>query len=393
MNPKDCITALKKVIQLDQTSTMNLTPMLWGGAGVGKSSIVAQVGAQLDFIVKDIRLSTLSPVDVRGIPYVEQQQALSFDALESVNKMLQSQQDDTTTSAAVQQHLQQLQQQLQTADINARFRFIPPEFMPTGDEKRPVLLFFDEINTSVPANQVVAYEIALDRKMGGHPLPAGTAVVMAGNRMKDRGATYEMPMPLANRLIHLEVTAEIDQFVEYGMQHAMHEGILAFLKTKPQMLEMTPTAGNWTFATPRTWEMCSEILKAAEAENSNEHDTKRLVNATIGAGAASEILSFIKLRTELPDLEHILNTGEQWTHDRRDILYFYVITLSNRLLHSIEHTPKAANDKIDNYINAIEILSTELQALAINCVITNKNVMLYMGRNRALMNSIRKVLK
>lgn len=401
MNPKECIKAVKKILELDKKSNMNLTPMLWGGAGVGKSTIVNTIGEESNYIVKEIRLSTLSPVDVRGIPYVDPQQSVSYDTLDVINRLINKIHDLSTesngtinipNSDGLKKHLSLIKNELENTSVESRFRFIPPEFMPTGKEEKPVLLFFDEINTSVPANQVVAYEIALDRKMGGHPLPEGTAVIMAGNRVKDRGATYEMPMPLANRLIHINVTAEIDDFVEYGMRMKFDEGVLAFLKTKPQMLEVAPSAGNWAFPTPRTWEMTSIILQDAVETNEAEKDSKVLVSSTIGSGAASELFSFLKLRHELPDLDIVLNEGTQWTHDKKDILYFYVITLSNRLIKRVEEKAKDYTDKIDNYINSIDVLNAEMQALAINCVITNKTVMLYMGKNRKLMNSIRKVL-
>jgi len=86
-------------------------------------------------------------------------------------------------------------------------------------------------------------------------------------------------------------------------------------------------------------------------------------------------------------------TGKTWNSDKQDILYFYVITLSSRLLKYIDKNKDDYVIKIDNYINAIDELSIEMQALAVNCIISNKKVMLYMGKNRKLMNSIRKVLR
>jgi len=402
MNPKETIKLIKKILELDKTSNQHLTPMLWGGAGVGKSSVVKTAGEELGYEVREIRLSTLSPVDVRGIPYVDDNK-ISVDTLDTVNKLITklynvSSKSNGTMSIpntdSLKNKLQTLKNSLNNTSVESRFRFIPPEFMPTGKEEKPVLLFFDEINTAVASNQVVAYEIALDRKMGGHPLPNGTAVIMAGNRIQDRGATYEMPMPLANRLIHINISAEVDQFIDYGISNSFHEGMLAFLKTKPEMLEVAPSAGNWAFPTPRTWEMTSTILKDADKNNEDENITKKLVNSIIGSGASAELFAYLKLKNELPNLDEILDSGEPWNHDRLDILYFYVITLSSRLLKIINKiTDKTYTDKIDNYINAVNDLSSELQALAVNCVISDKKVMLYMGKNRKLMNSLRKVLR
>ena len=43
--------------------------MLWGAPGVGKSQIVAQVAAEENLPLIDIRLSQLEPTDLRGIPF------------------------------------------------------------------------------------------------------------------------------------------------------------------------------------------------------------------------------------------------------------------------------------------------------------------------------------
>ncbi|MCB1639409.1 MAG: AAA family ATPase, partial [Thiothrix sp.] len=45
--------------------------MLWGPPGVGKSQLVAQVGARHQAPVLDIRLSQMEPSDLRGIPFRE----------------------------------------------------------------------------------------------------------------------------------------------------------------------------------------------------------------------------------------------------------------------------------------------------------------------------------
>jgi hypothetical protein len=403
MHPEKAKETIRKVLELDSRSRLNLTTMLWGGPGVGKSSIVNQVAEDMGYEVREIRLSTLSPVDVRGVPYVDQAGVLNPKTVDDVYAFINKMLDKSANQEIVQipfpeqttTKLKAITNEIENVNSGQRFRFIPPEFMPTGTEEKPVLLFFDEVNTAVPANQVVAYEIALDRKMGGHKLPAGTAVIMAGNRMKDRGATYEMPAPLSNRLIHVEVEADVDQFIQYGMQNNFDENILAFLRNKPDSLETKPSSGNWAFPTPRTWEMASVIMESFPEHHTDDTLLKLtpLLNSTIGDGATAELLAYSKLREHLPDLNEILLQGKEWDHTRNDILYFYVITLSNRMIKLINKDKDKAADIIDNFINAIDALKSEMRALALNCVIHDKQVMLHMGRNRKLMNSIRQVLK
>lgn len=44
---------------------------IWGGPGIGKSSIVAQLANSLKLSLRDIRALLLDPVDLRGLPYLE----------------------------------------------------------------------------------------------------------------------------------------------------------------------------------------------------------------------------------------------------------------------------------------------------------------------------------
>lgn len=320
-----------------------MTPMIWGGAGVGKSSLVKEAGEELGYEVRDIRLSTLSPVDVRGVPYVD-------------------------------------------ANNPESFKFVPPNFMPTGKEEKPVLLFFDEINTAPPLNQVVAYEISLDRKMGGHPLPPDTLVIMAGNRVQDRGATFEMPLPLANRLVHIELEANEDVFLEYGFKKNLPEGLLAFIKFKPQLLATKPDGSSYAFPTPRSWESAARFVA-----NNGE---KQEVAAVIGEAAAVELFEFLKLRNILPDLDEILDKGKIFKHEDSGVMYFYSVALSNRLIKKFKELKNADEREklVNNFVKSLEATETEIQGLAINCVKQDSQIVMLLAKNRVLFTKIRSIL-
>lgn len=278
--------------------------MLWGPPGVGKSSIVHQAAQQLGLQVTDIRLSTLSAVDVRGLPYIDKEQGVT--------------------------------------------RFSRPYFVP---EKEGHLLFFDEVNTAPPANQVVAYEIALDRKVGGHPLPKGTIVIMAGNRASDRGATHAMPVPLANRLQHITVEPNIDATFNYGVAKDWNSDVLAFLKFRPALLFVPPKGDQQAFPSPRTWEFVSQMLAY--------NDSLAAIAGFVGEGAASEFLAFRRLAKELPDLDQVLKDGTPFKHPELSVMYAYVVGLTQKLMS----VAKLTNTTIKNFLNAIQAVPTELKPL------------------------------
>ncbi|WP_373479230.1 DUF815 domain-containing protein [Geminocystis sp.] len=64
MTPANLQEYLNKLVK----NQLQISTMIWGAPGIGKSSIVAQVAQEnnLDFI--DLRLSQLAPTDLRGLP-------------------------------------------------------------------------------------------------------------------------------------------------------------------------------------------------------------------------------------------------------------------------------------------------------------------------------------
>ena len=68
MRPAQLTSILQREYQ--SAASGHHTPvMLWGPPGVGKSDMVAQIAAQGDGGVVDIRLSQMEPSDLRGIPF------------------------------------------------------------------------------------------------------------------------------------------------------------------------------------------------------------------------------------------------------------------------------------------------------------------------------------
>ena len=159
MRPAQLLTILDR--EFTSTEEGHHTPvMLWGPPGVGKSQIVAQIGARHSAPVIDIRLSQMEPSDLRGIPFRSDQQV----------------------------------------------EWAIPAILPNRERHGPKgILFLDEITSAPPSVSAAAYQLILDRKLGEYEVPAGWAIFAAGNRQGDRGVTYTMPAPLANRLSHFEV--------------------------------------------------------------------------------------------------------------------------------------------------------------------------------------------
>lgn len=241
MTPYDLNEYLERLVSHD----LHLSTMIWGPAGIGKSSIVAQVAAKhlLEFV--DVRLSQLAPSDLRGLPV----------AVDGVS------------------------------------RWFPPEFLPHAGRG---ILFLDELNLAPPVMQGIAQQLILDRKIGSYTVPEGWFIWAAGNRKEDRASVFEMPAPLANRFLHLHVTPDWEAFKAFALANGFNERILAFLAFRPGLLHrLDPQSPAWP--SPRSWSMASRLM-----------DVGLPIATAVGTGAASEFEAFVTLYNSLPDVDAIL---------------------------------------------------------------------------------------
>ncbi len=224
---------------------VRLSVMIWGAPGVGKSSVVARVARERDMGLVDLRLSQLAPTDLRGLPVPRDGLAYWY----------------------------------------------PPEFLPR--EGRGVL-FLDELNLCPPAIQGIAQQLILDRRVGSYRVPEGWFIWAAGNRAEDRAAVFEMPAPLGNRFLHLQVQPDQESFRDYAIAAGLHERIVAFLAFRPDLLHRLDP-GHPAWPSPRTWEMASRL-----------HALDLDVAPAVGEAAAAELDAFVRLYQDLVRLEPIL---------------------------------------------------------------------------------------
>ena len=69
--------------------------------------------------------------------------------------------------------------------------------------------------------------------MGSYEVPEGWFIWSAGNRKSDYAAVFDMPAPLANRFIHLEVSTSLDEFKKYALANKIDDRIISFLNFRP----------------------------------------------------------------------------------------------------------------------------------------------------------------
>jgi hypothetical protein len=281
---------LSRVLEEELIGTVkgHHTPvMLWGAPGVGKSQIVLQIGQQHELPVIDIRLSQMEPSDLRGIPF-------------------------------------------KTGD---KVEWAVPSMLPDAElHGESGILFLDEINSAAPSVSAAAYQLILDRRLGNYQVPQGWAIFAAGNRQGDRGVTYSMPSPLANRFSHYEIDLNLDDWVAWAYKNSIDERIIGFLRFRPELLfDFDPAHNPVAFPSPRSWEFAHRAL-----QKFINYPNLLLgsLQACVGQAAGIECHAFIESLDQMPDLDKILSGEDIKAPDEIDLQYAVASALVGRAIRA-----------------------------------------------------------
>jgi len=320
VGPKGAKKAIRKAIQKRRPT------FLWGPPGIGKSDIVKQIGEEAGREVIDVRLALWEPTDIKGIPYYN-------------------------------------------ADLG-KMVWAPPAELPT-DPDSTALIFLDELNSAPPAVQAAAYQLILNRRVGTYYLPKGVDIVAAGNREGDRGVTYRMPAPLANRFVHLEMKVDFDDFQDWATLNKVHPEVLGYVGfAKQDLYDFDPKSASKAFATPRSWVFVSDLLD----DDDTDLDTlQNLISGAIGDGLAVKFMAHRKIASKLPKATDILE-GKVKDLAIKEVSAMYSLTVSlcYELKDCAEKKDKKFDEKADRFFAYMMAnFPTELVVMGAKTALTN----------------------
>ena len=302
---------------------------IWGPPGIGKSDIVGQVTDSFtNSHLIDIRLSLWEPTDIKGIPY--------FDSTQG--KMV----------------------------------WAPPMELPDEEMASKydhITLFLDEMNSAAPAVQAAAYQLTLNRRIGEYKLPDNVVIVAAGNREADKGVTYRMPAPLANRFIHLELAVSFPDWFEWAVDNKQHNDVVGYLTfAKKDLYDFDPKSSSRSFATPRSWSFVSELLE----DDLDENTTTDLVAGAVGEGLAVKFMAHRKVAANMPNPSDIL-AGKVTEMKTKEISAMYSLTVSlcYELKEASDKNDKKFDSKVNNFLRfSMDNFDTELVVMGIKLALT-----------------------
>ena len=308
---------------------------LWGPPGIGKSELVEGITQDLGGIMYDLRLGQMEPTDIRGIPFYNKE--------------------------------------------NGKMDWAAPIDLPdaeTAAQYPVVVLFLDEMNSAPASVQSAAYQLILNRRIGKYVLPDNVVIVAAGNRESDKGVTFRMPTPLANRFLHQEMKVDFASWQEWAVQHNEHKDVVGYLSfAKQDLYDFDAKSSSRAFATPRSWHFVSQLL---DDESLDDDTAMNLIAGTVGEGLAVKFMAHRKIAGRMPSPLDILN-GKVKDLNVKEVsaMYSLVISMCYELKSAIENKieDKKFHEMADNFFAyMMKNFETELVVMGARIALTTYNL-------------------
>ena len=230
---------------VEHTLKAGVSVLVRGHPGVGKSTLAAELAAQMKLPMVDIRLAQRDPAELGGVYFPDKRRKV--------------------------------------------LALFPPDWVRSACE-RPTLVFLDEINAAVTRlHQAAAYQIVLEKRVGSFAFHPQTVVLAAGNLEEDNAIVTSLSSALCNRFSHYTLRVDSRAWMEWGARAGIDESILAYIGRHGEEA-LYENSGDHAFATPRSWEMASRLMAGAPEETH-----KRLVGSCLGFEAAEKFSNYLRI--------------------------------------------------------------------------------------------------
>ena len=199
--------------------------------------------------------------------------------------------------------------------------FMPPYWFPTDNQ--PVVLFLDELNRARPEILQTIMDLALNRKLAGRDLPAGSRIVSAVNDGEEYQLT-DLDPALVSRFNIYNFRPTIGEWLLWASQAGIDKHVTEFIENNNRMLDGDGAATESSSSLEKTpdrrgWERVSDILRNTTTITGT---TKKVVAGIVGAKAAAEFFesfnqsSVISAESVLKDFDRQKSTLEKYpVHD------------------------------------------------------------------------------
>lgn len=255
MNIKDLKEALPYLIEAE------LTPFIWGHAGIGKSSIVKQYADSKGYHFFPFYLGTQSDLgDILGLQeFVRDENGRAY-----------------ATAFAIPEWLHNT---IKYCNEN-------PE---SG-----AIIFLDEFNRARRDILNGMFSLALDKTFHTMKLPKNCHIIAAGNPPTDEYFTTDVnETALMARFVHIKLEPTVEEWITYAKEKKINTNLIEFIKNQPDLLEQKHSEFSLK-DTVKPDRRAYERLNRLFALNTPSNILEQLMHGIIGLERTVAFLQFLK---------------------------------------------------------------------------------------------------
>ena len=231
--------------------------LIKGAPGCGKSDIMAQVAEELGMELVLMHPVVSDPTDFKGLPGI-------------VNDMA--------------------------------------EFLPYGDLRKlmeadsPTIAFMDDLGQAPAVVQAAAMQLLLARCVNGHKISDHIVFAAATNRREDRAGVTGILEPVKSRFASIwQLDIDVEDWIEWALKNKLPAELIGFVHFRPALLSSgKATADIVNSPCPRTFAFAGKMIQAGLTDF-------ECLAGTLGEGCASDLVGFLKIYKELPDIDDVID--------------------------------------------------------------------------------------
>ena len=227
--------------------------------------------------------------------------------------------------------------------------FMPPYWFPT--DGKPIVLFLDELNRARPEILQTVMDLALNRKLAGKLLPAGSRIISAVNS-GDQYQLTDLDPALVSRfnIVNFRPTAE--EWLLWARKAGLDSRVIGFIDENRMWLDKDPDKkeGEDTGLdkTPdrRAWKRVSDVIEnKAELK---EIDSK-IISSIVGPKAAAAFIQNTATRRILSGREILTGFDKSKVKDKLAEYGIHQLSVVNEGIYRHLEVEKVPEKDIDKY--------------------------------------------
>jgi hypothetical protein len=224
--------------------------------GVAKSAIGKSIADKMNFRYMDLRLSMVDETDVGLYPAVNE--------IEVDGKMVKC------------------------------LDFVVPRWAIEAN-KQPTIIHFEELNRASQQVRNAALQILLERQIGVDFKFNDNVLMMSSGNLGDEDGTdvEEFDSALNNRLVHINHTLSVEEWLGDFAVANCHKLITSFIKAHPEQMYKS-SENTKAYATPRSWTMMSKFITENFGQDASPRDFLPLLKEVASGYLGNSAVKFVQ---------------------------------------------------------------------------------------------------